>query len=84
VEVAYQNFVQSRRLVEAYLAGILEDSGLAFTIAESAYQRGGVTILDLLDAARTSRKIQQKYIEALFTYQRNLLQLETAVGQDVS
>jgi outer membrane protein, heavy metal efflux system len=33
VDVAYQNLVHSRRLVEAYLAGILEDSGLAFTIA---------------------------------------------------
>ena len=62
----------------------MEDSGLALTIAELAYQRGGVTILDLLDAARTSRKIQQQYIEALFTYQRNLIQLESAVGQDIA
>ena len=42
VDVAYQNLVQSRRLVEAYLAGILEDSGLAFTMQNSAYQRGGI------------------------------------------
>ena len=43
-----------------------------------AYERGGATILDLLDAARTSRAIQQNYIEALFTYQHHLFQLESA------
>lgn len=84
VEVTYRNFLQSRRLVEAYLGGVLEDARLTLTIAEHAYQRGGATILDLLDAARTSRTIQQNYIEALFAYQRNLLQLESAVGQAIA
>ncbi len=55
VDVAYQNLLQSRRLVEAYLAGVLDDARSTFTIVERAYERGGATILDLLDAARTSR-----------------------------
>lgn len=84
VEAAYRNFLQSRRLVETYLGGVLEDARSALTIAEQAYQRGGVTILDLLDAARTSRTIQQNYIEAIFAYQRDLLQLESAVGQEIA
>jgi cobalt-zinc-cadmium efflux system outer membrane protein len=84
VDVAYRNLVQSRRLVEAYLGGILEDARATFTIVERAYERGGATILDLLDAARTSRTIQQNYIEALFNYQRNLFQLESAVGQEIT
>ena len=84
VEVTYRNFLQSRRLVEAYVGGVLEDARSALTIAEQAYQRGGATILDLLDAARTSRTIQQNYIEALFAYQRNLFQLESAVGQAIA
>ena len=42
------------------------------------------TILDLLDAARTSRTIQQNFIEALFSYQRNLFQLESSVGQEIT
>ena len=75
--------MQSRRLVEAYLGGVLDDARATFTIVERAYERGGATILDLLDAARTSRTIQQNYIEALFNYQRNLFQLETAVGQEI-
>lgn len=83
VDVAYHNLVQSRRLVEAYLAGVLDDARSTFTIVERAYERGGATILDLLDAARTSRAIQQNYIEALFAYQHNLFQLESAVGQEI-
>lgn len=84
VEVAYRNLLQSRRLVEAYVGGVLEDARATFTIVERAYERGGATIIDLLDAARTSRTIQQNYIEALFNYQRNLLQLESAVGQEIA
>ena len=83
VEVAYRNLMQSRRLVEAYVGGVLDDARATFTIVERAYERGGATILDLLDAARTSRTIQQNYIEALFNYQRNVLQLESAVGQEI-
>lgn len=84
VDVAYRNLLQSRRLVEAYLAGVLEDARSTFTIVERAYERGGATILDLLDAARTSRTIQQNFIEALFSYQRNLFQLESSVGQEIA
>ena len=83
VEVAYRNLLQSRRLVEAYFGEVLEDARSTFSIVERAYERGGATILDLLDAARTSRTIQQNYIEALFNYQQNLFQLESAVGQEI-
>ncbi|WP_455388007.1 TolC family protein [Petrachloros mirabilis] len=83
VEVAYRNLMQSRRLVEAYVGGVLDDARATFTIVERAYERGGATIIDLLDAARTSRTIQQNYIEALFNYQRNVIQLESAVGQEI-
>jgi cobalt-zinc-cadmium efflux system outer membrane protein len=83
VDVAYRNLIQSRRLVEAYRAGVLEDARLTLTIVEKAYERGGATILDLLDAARTSRTIQQNYIETLYNYQRNIFQLESAVGREI-
>lgn len=84
VDVAYRNLIESRRLAEAYLGGVLDDARSAIAIVERAYERGGVTLLDLLDAARTSRTIQQNYIEALFNYQRNVIQLESAVGQDIA
>lgn len=84
VDVAYRNLLQSRRLVEAFLSGVLDDARSTFTIVERAYERGGATLLDLLDAARTSRTIQQNYIEALFNYQRHVIQLENAVGQEIT
>ncbi len=83
VEIAYRNLLESRRLVEAYRGGVLEDARLTLTIVEKAYERGGATILDLLDAARTSRTIQQNYIETLFNYQRNVFLLENAVGREI-
>lgn len=84
VDLAYRNLLQSRQLVEAYQAGVLEDARSTLTIVERAYERGGATILDLLDAARTSRLIQQNYIETLFNYQRNVLLLESAVGREIT
>ncbi len=84
VDVAYRNLIESRRLVEAFLGGVLDDARSTIAIVERAYERGGVTLLDLLDAARTSRTIQQSYIEALFNYQRTVIQLESAVGQDIA
>ncbi|MDK2743233.1 MAG: TolC family protein [Nitrospira sp.] len=84
VDTAYHNLIQSRRLVEAFLSEVLNDARSTFTIVEHAYERGGATLLDLLDAARTSRAIQQSYFEALFNYQRNVIQLENAVGQEIT
>lgn len=83
IEVNYRNLTQSQRLVEAYQAGVLDDAKTTFLILERAYQKGGATLIDVLDAARTSQTILQNYLEALFEYQRNLLLLERATGQDI-
>jgi cobalt-zinc-cadmium efflux system outer membrane protein len=83
VELAYFNLIESRRLVEVYQAGVVDDARESLKIIETAYQKGGATILDLLDAARTAATIQGNYIDALFTYQHNLFQLESAVGKEV-
>jgi cobalt-zinc-cadmium efflux system outer membrane protein len=83
VELSYRNLIESRRLAEVYQEGTLKDARDAFIIIEHAFEKGGVTILDLLDAARTSRTIQQNYIDALFSYQRNLFLLESAVAHEV-
>ena len=84
VNLAYRTLVQSRRLVEVYQAGVLDDARSSLSIIDTAYQRGGVTILDLLDAARTASAIQLNYVDALGSYQRNIFQLESAVGKELS
>jgi cobalt-zinc-cadmium efflux system outer membrane protein len=83
VNLIYRTLLQNRRLVEIYQGGVLEDARSSFSIIESAYQRGGMTILDLLDAAQTASAIQLRYVDALTDYQRNLFQLESATGGDL-
>lgn len=84
VEVAYRNLLQTRRLVETYREGVLDDAREAFRIMEQAYTRSGVNLLDLLDAARTAASTQQNYLDALFRYSHTVFQLETAVGQSLT
>ena len=84
VENAYRDFTQTEMLVKAYRGGVLDDARTSREIAEKAYARGGMTILDLLDAFRTFNATMQGYLDALFAYQRSLLEIDAAVGREVT
>ena len=45
-----------------------------------AYRRGGVSLLDFLDAQRTYRDTAAEYVRSLGSYWTSLYQLEAAVG----
>jgi cobalt-zinc-cadmium efflux system outer membrane protein len=47
---------------------------------EFAYRRGGVSLLDFLDAQRTYRETSLEHLRALGAYWAALYQLEAAVG----
>ena len=47
---------------------------------EFAYRRGGVSLLDFLDAQRTYRETSLEHLRALGAYWGALYQLEAAVG----
>jgi len=47
---------------------------------EFAYRRGGVSLLDYLDAQRTYRETALQYLQALGNYQTAIYLLEAAVG----
>lgn len=83
VESAYRDFIQKQMLVQAYRGGVLEDARASREIAKKAYERGGTSILDVLDAFRTFNSTMQNYLEALFGYQRSLLEINSAVGRQV-
>ena len=83
VDMAFRRMVQSRRLVEAYRGGVLKDVQSLFNTAEKAYGEKKGTIYDFLDAARSANDIQENYLEALFSYQRDVLLLESAIGEDI-
>ncbi len=50
---------------------------------EFAYRRGGLTLLDFLDAQRTYRDTALEYVRALGGYWAGIYQLEAAIGAPV-
>ena len=80
VDTAYAGLQIHRERV-----GLLRDTYLpkaqqARQTVEFAYRRGGVSLLDFLDAQRTYRETALEFIRALGNYWAALYQLEAAVG----
>jgi len=80
---AYYESTQNLSLVMAFENGLLKDAQEVREIAENAYQKGGTTILDLLDAERTFNTTRLSYAQALFDTQRGVMNLEGAVGKEL-
>jgi cobalt-zinc-cadmium efflux system outer membrane protein len=80
VRDAYDGLRVSDRIVQLYRSGYLEVAQKDRDIAEYAYQRGAVGLLDFLDAERNYRATQLAYRQALASYLLALEQLRQAVG----
>jgi cobalt-zinc-cadmium efflux system outer membrane protein len=66
--------------VKALRAIYLPKARQARDTVEFAYRRGGVNLLDFLDAQRTYRETSLEYLRALGNFQTALYQLEAVVG----
>jgi cobalt-zinc-cadmium efflux system outer membrane protein len=80
VRDAYDGLRVSDRIVQLYRSGYLDVAQKDRDIAEYAYQRGAVSLLDFLDAERNYRATQLAYRQALASYLLALEQLRQAVG----
>ena len=80
VRDAYEGLRVSDRIVMLYRSGYLDVAEKDRDIAEYAYQRGAVSLLDFLDAERNYRATQLAYRQALASYLLALEQLRQAVG----
>jgi len=80
VRDAYEGLRVSDRIVQLYRSGYLKVAQKDRDIAEYAYQRGAVSLLDFLDAERNYRATQLAYRQALASYLLALEQLRQAVG----
>jgi cobalt-zinc-cadmium efflux system outer membrane protein len=80
VRDAYEGLRVSDRVVQLYRSGYLDVAQKDRDIAEYAYQRGAVSLLDFLDAERGYRATQLAYRQALASYLLALEQLKQAVG----
>jgi len=80
VKDAFETLQSNERVVQIYQSGNLETSQRARDISEYAYRRGGVSLLDFLDAERSYRATQLAYRQAVAAYLVGLEQLRQAVG----
>ena len=80
VRDAYEGLRVNDRIVQLYRSGYLDVAQKDRDIAEYAYQRGAVSLLDFLDAERNYRATQLAYRQALASYLIALEQMRQAVG----
>ena len=84
LDVAFHRLTQARFLIEMYHQGVLDRSLTLLHLARKAYEENELTILDLVDAVRTANETKDDYVDALYGYQRAVLNLESAAGQSIT
>jgi cobalt-zinc-cadmium efflux system outer membrane protein len=80
VSNAYDAVREDGGSVELYQSGYLKQARESRDISAYAFQRGGASLLDLLDAERSYRAVELGYFETLASYRLALEQLREAVG----
>ena len=68
VIAAYENLRTGDKIVTLYTSGYLKEAEDSRDISQYAYQRGGASLLDYLDAERSYRSTELAYRQALATY----------------
>jgi outer membrane protein, heavy metal efflux system len=85
VRSAYAQYGAAVKRLEVYREGLLKDADRVLEARLYAYQRGGATLLEVIDAQRTSADIYLSYAQALADHARALVTLEqTAAIWDVT
>jgi cobalt-zinc-cadmium efflux system outer membrane protein len=80
VDTALAAILTERSKVQALRDTYLPKATQARDTVEFAYRRGGVSLLDYLDAQRTYRETALEYVRALGNYRAAIYLLEAAVG----
>ena len=80
VRDAYEGLESNDKLVQLYISKYLDVATQSRNISEYAYRRGGLALLDFLDAERSYRATQLGYRQTLESYLLALEQLREAVG----
>ena len=77
---AYENLRTNDQIVNLFTSGYLKEAEDSRDISQYAYQHGGASLLDYLDAERSYRATELAYRQALASYMLALEQLRQAVG----
>jgi cobalt-zinc-cadmium efflux system outer membrane protein len=84
VETALSTVLTQRGRVVVLRDTYLPKAARARDTVEFAYRRGGLSLLDFLDAQRTYRETALEHLRALGNYWAAIYQLEAAVGAPVA
>jgi outer membrane protein, heavy metal efflux system len=77
---SYEALRTDDQVVQLYQSGYLQQATDSRDISQYAYEHGGASLLDFLDAQRSYRATELAYRDALATYMTALEQLRQAVG----
>jgi cobalt-zinc-cadmium efflux system outer membrane protein len=80
VREALARYRAATRRVELYTGGVLADADKVAEATLYSYQRGGATLLEVLDAQRTVNEVYLAYFDALAENARALVAVETAAA----
>lgn len=80
VQDAYEGLQSNDKVVQLYITTYLDVATQSRDISEYAYRRGGLALLDFLEAERSYRATQLGYRQTLASYLLALEQLREAVG----
>jgi cobalt-zinc-cadmium efflux system outer membrane protein len=80
---AYAAFQSNEKVVGLYQSGYLDQARQSLETTQYVFQRGGGSLLDLLDAERTYRATEVAFRQALAAYMTSVRQINFAVGKQV-
>jgi len=80
VREALARYRAATRRVELYTGGVLADAERVAEATLYSYQRGGATLLEVLDSQRTVNEVYLAYFDALSEHAKALVAVETAAA----
>jgi cobalt-zinc-cadmium efflux system outer membrane protein len=83
VDTAYETVASTIALLRPYRATYLAEATSVRDTVTFAYQNGGASLLDLLQAQQEYRTLQVAYVNLVAAYLSAVAQLNLAVGQEV-
>ncbi len=83
VDSAYYTLVQNVNLLKPYKAKYLDLAGDVRNKMQFAYQNGGASLLDYLDAEKSFRDTRLSYLTLVGSYLTAAAQMNMAAGRDV-
>jgi outer membrane protein, heavy metal efflux system len=80
VRQALASYQAATRRVELFTGGVLSDADRVAEATFYSYQRGGATLLEVLDAQRTVNGVYLDYFDALAQHAKTLVAVEASAG----